>query len=101
MADRAEGFAEKAFFEYHLYTLGRTTTLPDNSIKQIELFDPVSKVPARKIFLYYGGVGARSYGGEPYMDRNFGITSNKKVDIRQEERRDDVDLHSALLVVTT
>ncbi|KPK19291.1 MAG: hypothetical protein AMJ67_06225, partial [Betaproteobacteria bacterium SG8_41] len=29
--DRAAGFEQKAFFEYHLYTLGRPTTLPDNS----------------------------------------------------------------------
>ena len=27
------GFEEKAFFEYHLYTLGRRSTLPDNSTK--------------------------------------------------------------------
>src|SRR5688572_19097856 len=26
----AAGFEQKAFFEYHLYTLGRQTTLPDN-----------------------------------------------------------------------
>ena len=42
------GFEEKAFFEYHLYTLGRTTTLPNNSTKQIELFDAARRVPARK-----------------------------------------------------
>jgi len=33
------GFAPKDFFEFHLYTLGRPTTLPNNSTKQIELFD--------------------------------------------------------------
>ncbi len=75
------GFEQKAFFEYHLYTLGRRTTLPDSSIKQMELLSPAEGVPVRKIFLYYGGVGGQPYGGQPYFDRNFGITSNPKVDI--------------------
>ncbi|MFZ5980802.1 MAG: DUF4139 domain-containing protein [Candidatus Zixiibacteriota bacterium] len=34
------GFEEKAFFEYHLYTLPRKATLADKEIKQISLFDP-------------------------------------------------------------
>jgi hypothetical protein len=80
------GFEEKAFFEYHLYTLGRKTTLPDNSIKQIELFPPTQGVPARKIFVYYGGAGMWTYGGSPFFDRDFGISSNKKVDIWLEYR---------------
>ena len=29
------GFAEKTFFEYHMYTLGRKATVRDNQIKQI------------------------------------------------------------------
>ncbi|HEX8339408.1 MAG TPA: hypothetical protein VF624_00730, partial [Tepidisphaeraceae bacterium] len=35
-AVEAQGFQEKSFFEYHLYTLGRVTSLPNNSVKQIE-----------------------------------------------------------------
>ena len=31
------GFKEKSFFEYHLYTLGRSTTIADAETKQIEL----------------------------------------------------------------
>jgi hypothetical protein len=81
---RPEAFTEKAFFEYHLYTLARPTTIAESSVKQIELFHPVERIPARKIYLYYGGVGFEPYGGEPYMDRNFGLTSNKKVDIYLE-----------------
>src|SRR6185436_3780046 len=34
-APNVEGFTQKDFFEFHLYTLGRTTTLPNNSTKQI------------------------------------------------------------------
>src|SRR5579862_1343434 len=33
-----QGFQEKAFFEYHLYTLGRPASLEENSTKQMELF---------------------------------------------------------------
>ncbi len=38
----APGFEEKAFFEYHLYTLPRPATLANNEIKQISLFDPAT-----------------------------------------------------------
>ncbi len=81
-ASAAPGFEEKSFFEYHLYTLGRPTTLPDNSTKQIELFAPARNVPCEKVMVYYGL--ASRYGGfyqNPMTDRNFGIQSNKKVDI--------------------
>lgn len=36
----AAGFEEKAFFEYHLYTLPRRATVANKEIKQISLFDP-------------------------------------------------------------
>ncbi|MFH1622026.1 MAG: DUF4139 domain-containing protein [Candidatus Omnitrophota bacterium] len=86
IAKMKEQFSEKAFFEYHLYTLQRPTTLKDNSNKQIELFNPVSGVPLKKIFVYYGNVDALiwSYGGSAIQDRNYGTTSNKKVDIYLE-----------------
>jgi len=80
MEDRAKGFEEKSFFEYHLYTLGRPTTLPDNSTKQIELFPAARAVPCEKTLVYYGAAGARSYGS-PATDRNYGVQSNKKVDV--------------------
>jgi len=76
------GFEEKEFFEYHLYTLGRPTTLPDNSTKQIELFPPVLGVPCEKVLLYYGlAQGYRGFFGSPMTDRNYGTQCNKKVDI--------------------
>ena len=34
---KVRGFQEKSFFEYHLYTLGRPTTIRDAETKQIEL----------------------------------------------------------------
>ena len=43
-----EGFAEKAFFEYHLYTLGRPANIANNSTKQIELFPMAPGVGCEK-----------------------------------------------------
>jgi hypothetical protein len=81
MADEVRGFEEKAFFEYHLYTLGRPSSLPDNSTKQIELFPQVAGVPCEKTLVYYGQADFYAgYGGSPYSDRNYGLTGNKKVD---------------------
>ena len=82
MADVAEeraNFAEKSFFEYHLYTLGRPSSLPDNSTKQIELFPKVAGVACEKTLVYYGQAG-QWYGGGPMTDRSYGVTGNRKVD---------------------
>ena len=78
----AAGFVEKSFFEYHLYTLGRTTSLPNNSVKQIELFEAKKDVPAEKIFVYYGLPEQMRYwvAASAYTDRNLGTEANKKVD---------------------
>lgn len=77
------GFAEKSFFEYHLYTLGRRTSIPNASMKQLELFNPVDNVPSQKVFVYNGAKGMYYYG-LLNTDNNFGMTSNKKVDIYLE-----------------
>ena len=81
MADAAPAFEEKAFFEYHLYTLGFPTTLPDNSTKQIELFPVARGVPCEKTLLYVGQASPYYNYGNPMVDRNFGVESNKKVDV--------------------
>ena len=52
-AEAAPQFEEKAFFEYHLYTLQRKTTLKDNQTKQISLFSP-AKSKTEKRFRYDG-----------------------------------------------
>jgi hypothetical protein len=78
---KEDGFAEKSFFEYHLYTLGRTTSIPNNSTKQIELFPPAAGVGCEKSLVYQGqGTGYVPYGA-PMTDRNFGTQSNRKVDV--------------------
>lgn len=81
------GFEEKAFFEYHLYTLGRPATIPNNSTKQIELFDKAARVPAKKQLVYYGADFGGYYGG-PMLDREFGPSSNTKVDVWLKFRND-------------
>ena len=88
-ADEAAGFEEKAFFEYHLYTLGRRTTLPDNSTKQIELFDVAHRVPARKTLVYYGQGPIGYWYADPMVDRNFGTQSNRKVDVYLRFKNDE------------
>jgi len=82
-AVRAEGFVEKAFFEYHLYTLGRPTSLANNSTKQVELFPTAPGVGCEKTLVYYGQGGTYPYYyyGSPATDRNLGVQSNRKVDV--------------------
>ncbi|NIA30053.1 MAG: DUF4139 domain-containing protein [Actinobacteria bacterium] len=49
----APPFQEKAFFEYHLYTLQRPATIRDRQIKQLSLFEP-ALVKVKKIYTYDG-----------------------------------------------
>jgi hypothetical protein len=81
MAADAPAFEEKSFFEYHLYTLGFPTTLPDNSTKQIELFPVARGVPCEKTLLYAGQAAPFYNYGSPMVERNFGVESNKKIDV--------------------
>jgi hypothetical protein len=46
------GFEEKAFMEYHIYTLGRKSTINNNQVKQIELIAPAADVPVKKLYIY-------------------------------------------------
>jgi len=79
--DRAAGFEEKAFFEYHLYTLGRPTTIPDNSTKQIELFPVARRVPCEKTLVYYGALPSYGFGPNPVTDCSYGVATNRKVGV--------------------
>jgi hypothetical protein len=80
MKTKVDSFQEKSFFEYHLYTLGRTTTLSNNSTKQIELFPMAPGVGCEKT-LVYNGQGATYFYDTPVTDRAFGARSGKKVDV--------------------
>ena len=50
---RSQQFQEKAFFEYHLYTLQRPATVANNQIKQISLFPP-TEAKVNKTYSYNG-----------------------------------------------
>jgi hypothetical protein len=53
MAKASREMAEESLFEYHLYTLGRPTTIAENQTKQVALLS-ASGVPARKELLLKG-----------------------------------------------
>lgn len=52
VAQDEAGFAEKSFMEYHMYTLGRKSTINNNQVKQIEFIEPATGVTAKKIYVY-------------------------------------------------
>ena len=83
----AGGFEQKQFFEFHLYTLGRRSTLPNNSTKQIELFDQAKQIPVRRVLVYYGLAMPYAYPS-PVTDRDPGTPANKKVDVYLEFKND-------------
>jgi hypothetical protein len=73
---------EKAFDEFHLYDIGRATTLHDRETKQVEFVKAVSMY-APTIYVYDGASGYRFSGGRN-TDQNYGNTGNKKVMVMRE-----------------
>jgi hypothetical protein len=74
-------FAEKSFAEYHLYTLARPTSLPNNSVKQIEFISARPNLAVTKTYVYYGlGADVSLMFPDPATDRDIRFPSSKKVD---------------------
>lgn len=77
----ASPFTEQAFFEYHLYSLQRPTTVKDNQTKQVSLLN-ANQVPVTKRFLYYGAdYYYRTQYGVPISNQKVGVyieMANKK-----------------------
>jgi hypothetical protein len=73
---------EKAFDEYHLYTLQNRTTLRDRETKQVE-FVRAQNVPAETLYVYDGAKIDDQYRGWSYdsirTQASYGTQSNKKV----------------------
>jgi hypothetical protein len=79
---------EKAFDEYHLYTLERPATLHDRETKQVE-FVVASGVRSKRVYVYNGAAPdnryAYYYGYEQIRnDASYGTQSNSKVWVMQE-----------------
>ena len=49
--DGSAGFEEKEFMDYHMYTLGRKSTVNNNQVKQIELMPAAHDVAAEKLYV--------------------------------------------------
>src|SRR6202166_3636410 len=79
---------EKAFDEYHLYTLERTTTLRDRETKQVE-FIRAPGVGTKQIYIYDGvKIDANRYNGWDWdnirNDHSYGTESNPKIWVMRE-----------------
>ncbi|HZU22664.1 MAG TPA: hypothetical protein VE998_07510, partial [Terriglobales bacterium] len=86
-APMAQPVTEKAFDEYHLYTLARPATLHDRETKQIE-FIHASRVTAPQVFVYDGAKIDNRYYGWSWEnlrnERSYGTQFNPKVWVMRE-----------------
>jgi len=81
MAEPAPAVTEKAFDEFHLYSIARPTTLHDHETKQVE-FVHAEKMFAPTIYVYDGATGYQFYGLN--YDQGYGQSDNKKVIVQRE-----------------
>ena len=83
---------EKAFDEFHLYTLARPATLRDKETKQVE-FTRATGVKAARLFIYdpimkdHGWQPGNNVGG----DEGYGVTSSKKVQVYREFKNSEAN----------
>jgi hypothetical protein len=84
MAGAAEApvVTEKAFDEFHLYSIARPTTLHDRETKQVE-FVHAENIYAPTIYVYDPASDYRFYGGLNY-DQNWGQSDSKKIIVQRE-----------------
>jgi hypothetical protein len=73
--------SEKAFDEFHLYSIARPTTLHDHETKQVE-FVHAEKMYAPTIYVYDGAAGYQFYGLN--YEQSYGQSDNKKVIVQRE-----------------
>ena len=81
MEDNSAAVTEKAFDEFHLYSIARLTTLHDHETKQVE-FVHAEKMYAPTIYVYDGAAGYQFYGLN--YDQNYGTEGNKKITVMRE-----------------
>lgn len=73
---------ERAFDEFHLYTLPRPVVLRHNELKQVE-FLRAPGVKGHRYYVYHPLVGFHPYG-RANTDPDYGTTDDKKVGVRIE-----------------
>jgi len=88
MDEARGGVEEKAFDEYHLYSIQRPTTLHDRETKQVE-FVRATGFHSERLYVYDGAqINLSRYRGyDPThlrQEANFGIEFNPKVRVMQE-----------------
>ena len=75
---------EKAFEDYHLYTLPQPTTLHDRETKQVE-FLRASGVQAKRLYVYDGAqIGANGGSYDTRFNQQYGTESNPHVWVMRE-----------------
>ncbi|ABF39016.1 conserved hypothetical protein [Candidatus Koribacter versatilis Ellin345] len=74
---------EKAFDEFHLYTLEHPTTLHEEETKQVEFVHAMG-VTSQRIYVYDGMDGYYYYGSYVGDQPSYGTQTNKKVWVMQE-----------------
>jgi hypothetical protein len=80
MAESSAGFVEKSFFEYHLYTLGRRTSLPDKSTKQIQLMPAAQGIECAKELVFAPTLGMPYYG-QQQLGQEYGRFGNADINV--------------------
>jgi len=89
MAEAADtGFVEKAFFEYHLYTLGRRTDLPDNSTRQLQLMPTARGIECEKELVFAPTLDT-PYWGYQQLDQEYGRYGNADVNVYLRFRNEE------------
>ena len=81
VSGKVEGFEEESFFEYHLYTLPRTTDVKSNGTQQITLFNPIQDFPVKKELVYGPAVSNWGPARAPRTEANWGGGVSKKVEV--------------------
>jgi hypothetical protein len=82
MAAAAPPVTEKAFDEFHLYSIARPTTLHNQETKQVE-FVHAEKMIAPTLYVFDAATDYRFYGGLN-MEPEWGSSENKKIMVQRE-----------------
>ena len=78
-----QGFQQKRFFEYHMYTLPMRTTIPDNSMIQIALFPTRQDVAVKRELVFSGQTNTYwwNYANSPDLNNSPSIHYSGSADV--------------------